>query len=154
MRTRFGPLLCIVVCTLGAGFLGSLFPPGEWYADLTKPAWNPPGWVFGPVWATLYVMMAIAAWLVWRTADRGPIRAPMILYGIQLVFNALWSFIFFGLHSPALAFVEVVLLAMAILATLVAFRRASRVAGMLMVPYLAWVGFAVVLHFVIWRSNA
>ncbi len=154
MRTRFGPPLCIVVCTLGAGFLGSLFPPGEWYADLNKPAWNPPGWVFGPVWATLYVMMAIAALLVWRTGDRRPIRAPMILYGVQLAFNALWSFIFLGLHSPALAFVEVVLLAMAILATLVAFRRASRVAGMLMVPYLAWVGFAVVLHFVIWRSNA
>ncbi|MBU2501734.1 tryptophan-rich sensory protein [bacterium] len=154
MRTRFGPLLFLVVCTLGAGFLGSLFPPGEWYAALAKPAWNPPGWVFGPVWAALYVMMAIAAWLVWSRGGFTAARGAMGLYLFQLILNALWSFLFFGLQRPDLAFVDVVLLWLAILATLIVFARIRGAAGMLLIPYLAWVGFAVVLHLAIWRLNA
>ena len=90
----------------------------NWYAGLAKPSWTPPGWVFGPVWSVLYLSMAVAAWLVWR---RGNAVVPMTLFGIQLVFNAAWSWLFFGLHSPGAAFVDIVLLWMAIIATTVAF---------------------------------
>jgi tryptophan-rich sensory protein len=131
-----------------------MFPPGEWYAQLRKPTWNPPGWIFGPVWTALYTMMAIAAWLVWRRGGFAVRRVSLGLFLLQLLLNALWSPLFFGLHNPALAFVEIVMLWLAILATLLAFWKVRRGVGLLLAPYLAWVSFAAVLNFTLWRLNS
>lgn len=141
-------LLCF-----GAAALGGLFMPGEWYASLKKPWWNPPGWIFGPVWTALYTMMAVAAWLVWKRGGFPARRRPLGLFLAQLALNAAWTPLFFGLHRPGLAFAEIVLLWMAIAATLLAFRPVSRVAAWLLAPYLAWVSFAAVLNFTLWRLN-
>ena len=125
----------------------------DWYPTLTKPAWNPPAWLFGPVWTVLYIAMAVAAWLVWRKAGWGGARLALTLFIVQLTLNAAWSIIFFGLRNPGAAFVEVVVLWAAILGTLVLFWQVSVPAGMLFIPYLAWVSFATVLNFAIWRLN-
>jgi len=142
-----------VLLCFAAAALGGIFMPGEWYAALQKPAWNPPGWIFGPVWSALYLMMAVAAWLVWRQGGWGQQRRPLRLFLAQLALNALWTPLFFGLHRPGLAFAEIVLLWLAITATLAAFRRVSRAAAWLLAPYLAWVGFAAALNFTLWRLN-
>ena len=123
----------------------------SFYAQLSKPSWAPPAWVFGPVWTVLYGLMGIAAWLVWRSP--GPKRAALTLFGAQLVANALWSWLFFGWHRGALAAVEILVLLGLIVAMIVAFWRMSRVAALLMVPYLLWVGFASLLTWAVWRSN-
>jgi tryptophan-rich sensory protein len=136
-----------------AAAMGGLFMPGEWYAALRKPSWNPPGWIFGPVWTALYTMMAVAAWLVWRQGGWGQQRKPLLLFLAQLALNALWTPLFFGWQRPGLAFAEIVLLWLAIAATLMAFRPVSRVAAWLLAPYLAWVSFATVLNFTLWRLN-
>jgi translocator protein len=138
---------------LVGGGLGSLFRPGAWYEGLEKPAFNPPGWVFGPVWTVLYILMGVAAWLVWeRYGDRA--RAALTLFVVQLAFNAAWSALFFGLQSPGIAFAEILILWGLIVATLLAFWRLRRPAGLLLLPYLAWVSFAAVLNFALWRLNA
>ena len=142
-----------VALCFGAASLGAIFMPGEWYAALKKPSWNPPGWIFGPVWSALYTMMAVAAWLVWRQGGWGKQRKQLLSFLAQLALNALWTPLFFGLHRPGLAFAEMVLLWLAIGATLVAFRPVSRVAAGLLAPYLAWVSFAAVLNFTLWRLN-
>jgi len=142
----------LVLC-FAAASLGGLFLPGEWYASLKKPSWNPPGWVFGPVWSTLYAMMAVAAWLVWRRGGWAARRRPLTLFLVQLPCNAAWTPLFFGWHRPGLAFVDIVLLWLAIVATVVAFRPVSRAAAWLLAPYLAWVSFAAVLNFTLWRLN-
>jgi tryptophan-rich sensory protein len=142
-----------LVVSFGAAALGGWFMPGEWYAQLHKPAWNPPNWIFGPVWTALYTIMAIAAWLVWRRGGFAAQRVALGWFLIQLLLNALWSPLFFGLHNPALAFGEIILLWLAILATLIAFWRAHRRAGLLLLPYLAWVTFAAVLNFTLWQIN-
>lgn len=126
---------------------------GGWYATLNKPSWNPPAWVFGPVWSLLYVMMAIAAWLVWRRGGWSQQSRALGLFLLQWLLNALWTPLFFGLHRPGWAFAEILLLWLALLATLVCFWRVSRTAGALLVPYLAWVSFAAFLNFTIWRLN-
>lgn len=133
--------------TFAAASLGALFLPGEWYASLKKPSWNPPAWIFGPVWTTLYTAMAVAAWLIWRRGGWAAQRRPLLLFLLQLALNACWTPIFFGLHRPDLAFAEIVLLWLAIAATLAAFYSVSRAAGWLFMPYLAWVSFAAVLNF-------
>jgi tryptophan-rich sensory protein len=140
--------LCFGIAGLGGLATNPNIP--NWYAGLAKPSWTPPGWIFGPVWSLLYLCMAIAAWLVWR---RGNAKVPMVLFGVQLTLNAAWSWLFFGLHSPFAAFVDVVLLWLAIAATTVVFWRRSTPAGLLFLPYLAWVSFASVLNFAIWRLN-
>ncbi len=142
-------MACFAVASLGAVFM-----PGDWYAALRKPAWNPPGWLFGPVWTTLYTMMAVAAWLVWKRGGFVFQRRPLALFLGQLVLNAAWTPLFFGLHRPGMAFAVIILLWLAIAATLVAFRPVSRAAAWLLVPYLAWVGFAAVLNGTLWRLNA
>ena len=136
-----------------AAAIGGFFLPGEWYARMQRPAWNPPNWIFGPVWTALYTMMAVAAWFVWK---RGGFAAQLIalsLFLLQLLINALWSPLFFGLRNSALAFVDIVLLWLALLATVVAFWKVRPLAGALLVPYLAWVTFASALNFAIWRLN-
>ena len=143
-----------VALCFGAASLGAFFMPGDWYAALKKPSWNPPGWIFGPVWSALYTMMAVAAWLVWRQGGWSKQRRPLLIFLTQLALNALWTPLFFGWHLPGLAFAEMVLLWLAIVATLAAFRPVSRVAAWLLAPYLAWVSFAAVLNFTLWRLNA
>lgn len=141
-----------------AGAIGSVFTvksiPG-WYATIAKPSFSPPNWVFGPVWATLYTLMGLAAWLVWRQRGTNPnVRAALVLFAVQLVLNAVWSIIFFGAHAIGWAFVEIVALWIAILLTTVWFFRVSHAAGILMIPYLLWVSFAAVLNFSLWRLNS
>lgn len=127
--------------------------PGAWYASLQKPSWNPPGWLFGPVWTLLYVLMAVAAWQVWRRGGFKANRVPLACFLVQLALNAAWTPLFFGLHQPGWAFVDITLLWLAIVFTLVAFWRAHRVSAWLLAPYLAWVSFASILNFTLWRMN-
>jgi tryptophan-rich sensory protein len=128
--------------------------PGAWYASLAKPAWNPPDAIFAPMWTALYVLMAVAAWLVWRRAGFAGAGTALALFVIQLVLNALWSYLFFGLNRLDIAFLEIVILWLAILLVLVLFWREDWRAGALMIPYLVWVGFASCLNFALWRLNA
>ena len=127
--------------------------PGEWYATLRKPSWNPPPWIFGPVWTALYLMMATAAWLVWRRGGWAGQRRALTLYLVQLALNAAWTPLFFGLKMPGLAFAEILLLLAAIVATALAFRRVSKGAAALLVPYMAWVSFAAFLNYTLWSLN-
>jgi tryptophan-rich sensory protein len=142
----------LLLCFVAAG-VGGLFMPGEWYASLKKPAWNPPGWIFGPVWTALYTMMAVAAWRVWKCGGFTAQRRPLALFLVQLALNAAWTPLFFGLHRLGLAFAEMLLLWLAIAATLTEFYRVSRAAAWLLAPYLAWVSFAALLNFTLWRLN-
>lgn len=125
-----------------------------WYAALVKPAWNPPGWLFGPVWSLLYAMMAVAAWLVWQRGGWALQRRALGLYVLQWALNALWTPLFFGIHRPGLAFADILALDVAVLATLFAFWRVHRFAGLLLVPYALWIAFATALNFTIWRLNS
>lgn len=147
-------ILLWVLAALAAGAVGGLASqPGEWYAALSKPSWNPPNWVFGPVWTTLYVMMGVAAALAWPGRGTRAGRVGFALFGLQLALNALWSWIFFRWHRLDLAFVELTVLWVTILGTIIAFRRIRPLAGFLLLPYLAWVTFAGVLNFTIARLN-
>ncbi len=155
-RRWIGLLGFIVIC-LGAGGLGAIATTPEiegWYTTIAKPSWNPPDDIFGPVWTTLYVLMAIAAWLVWKPAGFKSAEVPLTLFAAQLALNIAWSWIFFALHQPGWAFAEIVFLWLTIVATTVAFFRSSKVAGLLLLPYLAWVTFASVLNFTIWQINS
>lgn len=139
-----------------AGIVGSLFTAGSvqtWYLTITKPAWNPPGWIFGPAWITLYTLMGIAAYLLWQQRSLPEAKIALWVYGIHLIFNALWSILFFGLKNPALAFAEIVVLLLLITATIVLFWRIHPLAGALLLPYLAWVSFATYLNYTIWQLN-
>ncbi len=142
----------IAACFTAAA-VGSLFPPGAWYAQLDKPPFNPPSWIFAPVWTALYLGMAVAAWLVWRRGGFAGAPVALGLFVAQLLLNGAWSWLFFGLHRPGLALAEILVLWALIAATLVAFWAQSRAAGLLFVPYLAWVSFASVLNVALWRLN-
>jgi tryptophan-rich sensory protein len=143
----------VLLCFTAAS-LGGIFMPGEWYASLKKPTWNPPGWVFGPVWTALYTMMAVAAWSIWKRGGFAVQRRALRMFLIQLALNAAWTPLFFGLHQPGIAFAEMLLLWLAIAATIAAFWRVHRVAAWMLAPYLAWVSLAAVLNFTLWRLNA
>ena len=134
--------------------LASMQGTREWYPTLVKPWFNPPSWVFGPVWTILYLMMGIAAYLVWRKGLEAPgVKKALWLFLIQLGLNGIWSLLFFGMRSPGIAFAEIVVLWCAIVATCVAFFKQSKTAGALLVPYWVWVSFAAVLNFWLWRLN-
>lgn len=155
VRSGLGLAVLVAIC-LGTGGIGAALTTPEingWYRSIAKPSWNPPDAIFGPVWTTLYVLMAFATWLVWKPAGVRAAAAPLTLFAVQLFLNCAWSWIFFGMHQPGWAFVEIVTLWIAISATMVAYFRRSRIAGWLLVPYLAWVSFAGVLNFTIWRLN-
>lgn len=155
VRKDWLALIGFVAVSQASGVIGSFFTTSaipSWYAYLAKPELAPPNWVFGPVWTTLYVLMGIAAFLVWRTQDPGK-RTALIAFFLQLVLNALWSIVFFGLRSPGAALIEIALLWIAILITLVLFIRISRPAGLLLIPYLMWVSFASYLNYAIWSLN-
>jgi tryptophan-rich sensory protein len=151
-RSTLG-LVSWLAVSFAAAWIGSRFMPGAWYASLAKPAWNPPNAIFAPVWTVLYVLMSVAAWLVWRRAGFAGAGAALVLFLGQLVLNALWSYLFFGLHRPDLALLDIVLLWVAILVVAVLFWRVDWRAGALIVPYLLWVGFASFLNFALWRLN-
>jgi len=145
-------IIFLVLC-FSAALPGAFFIPGEWYASLAKPSFNPPNWIFGPVWTILYTVMATAVWLVWRKDGFKQSAAAIFVFFQQLVLNALWTVLFFGMHSPKFALIDITLLWIAILVTAFEFRNHSRPAAFLMVPYLLWVSFALLLNFFIWRLN-
>jgi len=126
----------------------------SWYLTIQKPTWNPPNWVFGPVWTTLYVMMGIALFLVWKEDTSRELKAiAFILFGVQLLLNFFWSFIFFKLEQPGWAFAEILVLWTAILACIFAFGQVNKTAAWLLVPYISWVSFATILNGTIWKLN-
>ncbi len=145
----------LAVC-LGIGALGGLATAESvrtWYPGLAKPSFNPPNWVFAPVWTALYVLIAVAGWRVWRLRGLAGARLEFGAYAAQLVLNLAWSFIFFGQHMIGAAAAEIVVLLAAIVANAVLFSRVDRPAGWLLAPYAAWVAFASLLNFTLWRLN-
>jgi tryptophan-rich sensory protein len=144
-------LAALVVLTFCAPLAGLIAPPGAWYESLNKPTWNPPAWIFGPVWTLLYLMMAVAAWLAWKRAQSWRV---LITYFIQLALNAAWTPVFFGLEQPGWALVVIIALWLAIVQTIRGFRPAGQATVWLLAPYLLWVSFATVLNFTLWRMNA
>lgn len=143
---------CYVVAWFGAMVSPGIASP-EWYNTLNKPSWNPPNWVFGPVWTTLYTMMGIAAWLVWKKFGFQKAKPALIAFLIQLILNGIWSQLFFGLKAPGWAFLEIFFLLAAILLTTVLFSKKVKAAAWLMVPYILWVSFAAFLNGTIWWIN-
>ena len=149
-------IITIVICEL-AGGVGSLFTMSAipaWYVTLAKPVLNPPSWIFGPVWTTLYLLMGVAAFLVWnKGSDRKDVRKALYVFLLQLVLNAAWSIIFFGLHSPLWAFVDIIAMWLAVVWTMTLFYKISKPAMWLLVPYILWVSFAAYLNYSIWMLN-
>ena len=136
-----------------AGFFTSTSVNG-WFATINKPSFNPPNWIFAPVWTTLYILMGIAFYLVWKSVSEYRVKkVAIIFYSIQLALNFLWSFIFFGYHQPGWALANIILLLAMILLTTLWFERISVAAAWLMVPYICWVSFATVLNYYIWKLN-
>lgn len=150
-----GLLVSIVICFTAAGIGSSATSSavGGWYTEINKPTWNPPNWIFAPVWTTLFLMMAVAAWLVWKNAGLKKAKLALGCFVVQLFLNTLWSVLFFGLQQPGWASFEIAVLWASILATMVLFMRHSRTAAILLVPYLLWVSFAAFLNFTIWQLN-
>ncbi|MFO7807373.1 MAG: TspO/MBR family protein [Candidatus Moraniibacteriota bacterium] len=154
---NFLKLVIAVGVSLAAGFIGSFFTVSSvenWYVFLNKPVLNPPSWLFGPVWTLLYVLMGIAAFLVWKKDwRRKEVKIALTLFAVQLILNSAWSIIFFGLQNPFAALLEIILLWVFILVTAILFYRISRPASYLFVPYIAWVSFAIYLNWSIWALN-
>lgn len=155
---KFTKILIMAVTCVGVGYLSSLLSRDEtdpWFDSLVKPVFNPPSWLFSPVWTTLYIFMGIAAGLVWDKIDtqREIVRKGLTFFWIQLALNALWSYLFFGLHNPLLALIEIVLLWLMIFETFLQFNKVNKTAGYLFIPYLMWVTFATVLNASIWWLN-
>jgi translocator protein len=164
MNTSFQPsvgrqavaLACFVALCLAVGAIGGAATStsvGTWYQHLHKPPFNPPDWIFGPVWTALYIAMSVAAWRVWRRLGWSGARQALSLFAVQLVLNLAWSILFFGFQRIGLALVEIVVLFAAIATTGVVFWRIDRAAGLLFIPYLAWVGFAALLNASLWHLN-
>ena len=150
------PLYVFLILTLAVGAGASLFTTPQiptWYASLNHPSITPPNYLFAPVWTTLYILMAIAAWRVWRVADRETARRPLTLFALQLALNLGWSVTFFGLERLGPSVAVILVLELAVVATALAFRPIDRIAAWLLVPYVAWVGFAAILNIAIWRLN-
>ncbi len=156
MNNVFKLITAVIVSEL-AGIIGSLFTFSKiptWYVALAKPALNPPSWIFGPVWTTLYALMGIAAFLIWKKGlDRNDVRKALAVFGLQLALNTFWSIVFFGLHSPAWAFVNIISLWLAIAWTMILFYKISKPAMWLLAPYILWVSFASYLNYSIWILN-
>lgn len=150
-------VLAISIATcMAAALIGGFFTARavkEWYPSLKKPSWNPPSWAFGPIWTILYILMAISAWLVWKEGGLMQQIIPLSLFGIQLIFNVVWSWLFFYKRSIRGGLYEIVMLWILILATLLAFWSATIIAGLLFVPYLVWVSIASYLNYTVWKLN-
>ncbi|MEK7552140.1 MAG: TspO/MBR family protein [Patescibacteria group bacterium] len=172
---NFFKLIIAIAVSEVAGIIGAFFTTPSidgWYAGIVKPVLNPPAWIFGPVWTTLFALMGISLFLIWSSYTKASedkkkgIKVALVLFGIQLVLNTLWSIIFFGLHSPGGALIEIVFLWLAIFATIIAFAKISppsssiwttaghgKLAAWLLVPYILWVSFAMYLNYAIWSLN-
>ena len=150
-KIQIGKLLIAVLICEGVGILGSFTTISSiqnWYQFLNKPPFNPPSWIFGPVWKFLYLLMGISLYMIWARKGK-----HLTFFWIQLILNAIWSFLFFGLHSPTLALIDIVVLLIAIIITIKAFYKIYKLAGLILLPYLVWVSFATILNFYIWRLN-
>jgi tryptophan-rich sensory protein len=155
-RTRvFALIAFMVLCLIISAFGGAVTATSvnDWYATLDKPSFNPPNWLFAPVWTAIYFMIAFSGWRVWLKTGLANAKGPFGLYAAQLALNLAWSFLFFGAESPALALIDIVILLVVIIANMIAFWRIDRLAGMLLVPYAAWVGFATILNAAVWQLN-
>jgi tryptophan-rich sensory protein len=154
--SEFPALLVSVLAAFSAGIVGAFFTTEAvriWYPTLVKPMLNPPSWIFAPVWSTLYVLMATAAWLVYRNRQKPGAEPALWFYAFHLLVNALWSIVFFGFHAPLVAFFVILVLDLCVLALMITFSRFNRTAGLLFVPYLVWVLFASYLNFMIVHLN-
>jgi tryptophan-rich sensory protein len=155
--SRSWPAAAIVAAcllgTFGAAAIGAQFMPGAWYEGLARPPLTPPNWIFGPVWTALYALMGLAAAIVWMKSGWRAARVPLAVYALQLALNSLWSALFFGMHRPDLALVDIVVLWLAIAATMAAFAKHSKLAAAMLAPYLAWVSFATYLNAGFWWLN-
>lgn len=149
---RYAWMAVFLLLVVVAAAIGGSFEAGEWYFALNKPDWTPPAWLFGPVWSVLYVMMAVAIWLVWDSRHHTRVGA-LVWWLIQLLLNAAWSWLFFGLHRSGWALAEMLILIGIVIFCIKAFSRSSRLAAALMLPYLLWLTFAWALNFAIWRLN-
>ena len=151
-------IILVVVLCVTIGYLSGMVTRDSittWYPTLIKPIFNPPNWIFAPVWTLLYVMIGVSGGMIWNKleSDQANVKSAFKLFIIQLALNALWSYLFFGLHNPFLALIEIIVLLLLIYDTYIAFKKIDKVAGMLLVPYLAWVSFATVLNASIWWLN-
>ncbi|MFW5885185.1 MAG: TspO/MBR family protein [Patescibacteria group bacterium] len=154
---NFLKLVISIGVSLSAGFIGSFFTASaieNWYSFLEKPLLNPPNWIFAPVWTLLYILMGVAAFLVWKkSGQKAGIGKALVFFGVQLVFNSAWSIIFFGLQNPFWALLEILVLWILILFTIILFYRVSKSAAFLLIPYILWVSFAIYLNYSIWVLN-
>lgn len=156
-KINYFKLLASVLLCQFAGAVGSVFTASsltDWYSLLEKPVFNPPSWVFFPVWTLLYTLMGISLYIVWEKGlnDRG-VKIGLLIFGIQLVLNVLWSFLFFGLRSPYYGLIGIIFLWLTILMTIFQFRNISKAASYLLIPYLVWVSFAALLNYNLWTLN-
>jgi translocator protein len=151
-------LIISIALTVGFGLLGGIFTAPEiqtWFVHLNKPSWNPPNWLFAPVWTSLYLLMGIALYLIWKAkAVTDTKRWAIIIFIVQFALNFLWSFIFFKEHQMGWAFVDIVILWIAILCTIIGFSKINKTAAWLLVPYISWVSFAAILNYTIWQMNS
>ena len=150
-------IVVVIVCLAVSYFSGAVTREAitDWYPTLIKPSFNPPNWIFFPVWTALYIMMGIAAGLVWNKIEvqKEVVKKALLFFAIQLGLNALWSYLFFGLHNPMLAGLEIIVLWLMIYETYVQFSKINKIAGFLFIPYIAWVSFAAILNLSIWWLN-
>ncbi len=157
MKINFTKLAASVVMSLAAGAIGSTATVtgiNSWYAYLTKPSFNPPNWIFGPVWTTLYILMGVALYLVWQQGlKKSFVKNSFYLFILQLILNSAWSITFFGLQNPGLAFIIIILLWLIILMLIIRFYKINKTAAYLLIPYILWVSFASLLNFSIWQLN-
>lgn len=153
LKSLAGLIVSLILVAVVAAF-GGLFTPNSWYQEIAKPPWTPPGWIFGPVWTFLYALMGVAAWLVWREPGRSISNLALGVYILQLILNAVWSWIFFGLYRIGLAFADLIILWILLGITTILFWKVRRAAGILLLPYIAWVTFAGFLNYTIWILNA
>ncbi len=156
MSNFFGYIIAILI-SQSAGIIGSVFTAKSvktWYLTLQKPFFNPPGWIFGPVWIFLYTLMGISSYMIWQDrAINNLVKPALIIFGVHLVLNALWSILFFGLKNPGLAFIEIIVLLIFIVIIIFLFYKINPRAAYLLIPYLVWVSFASILNFSIWKLN-
>ena len=147
-------IVLIIICNL-IGSLGAIWTSsdGDWYKNIKKPSFNPPNWIFGPVWTLLFTLMGISLYLVWTSPSSKIRLIALILFGIQFLFNVAWSYLFFGINKPGLAFTEILILLGFIIATTIYFFRVNKISGYLLIPYILWVSFASILNYSIWKLN-
>ncbi len=149
-------IISIIICVgIGgiAGYLTAGESSGEWFRNLQKPSFQPPNWIFGPVWTTLYILMGISLWKVWKKPNSRERNIAITIFFAQLLFNFLWSVIFFNWHAIGMALIDILILWVLILATIFSFARHSKIAAWLLVPYISWVSFATILTYTIWQMN-